>query len=426
MFAIDRKRPFDTIAQAEQAWQAGDLARAEKLFEVGIAAYEREEPDGLDFALGRCGAFLLAQGRRDEAAHVLEQAIEQKTDIPAIWSDYLRIVVDRRDIDSLKGGVERMAASVRYRIEPEFLLVHARRADREGATTFAEQITRWIIERSAREGDKEGRWAAIGDLGRILERAGHLDQAVKLWREAFDEGSCDSDTASRLSMHLERAKNYAGAMLVIREALTRRLSASVEESLRKRLARCEEKTADRGPGKTSKRADVAAYSVRRESALFEPVFQVRLKPSVKGLGVVDNTARCLLASGESSTLVDVELTSGSEVRRIENLPPDDALPGARRRPGDMFRADRPREALTFPRHSRVRPRNKPRQRGRQRGFRVAQYSLGKWITLLAKYSVISSSGKSVCSISLVNTILPLPSSHVSVALRSGRTASFQT
>ena len=36
---------------------------------------------------------------------------------------------------------------------------------------------------------------------------------------------------------------------------------------------------------------------------------------------------------------------------------------------------------------------------------VAQYSLGKWITLLAKYSGISSSGKSVCSIALcaVNT-----------------------
>jgi DNA-binding transcriptional MerR regulator len=60
------------------------------------------------------------------------------------------------------------------------------------------------------------------------------------------------------------------------------------------------------------------------------------------------------------------------------------------------------------------------------GFRAGQYSLGKWITLLAKYSVISSSGKSVCSISLVNTMLPLPSSHVSVAVRSGRTASFQT
>jgi hypothetical protein len=69
----------------------------------------------------------------------------------------------------------------------------------------------------------------------------------------------------------------------------------------------------------------------------------------------------------------------------------------------------------------------PRQRGRQRGLRSAgQYSLGKWMTLLAKYSVISSSGKSVYSIFLVNTILSLPSSHVSVALRSGCTVSFHT
>src|ERR1019366_4671432 len=68
----------------------------------------------------------------------------------------------------------------------------------------------------------------------------------------------------------------------------------------------------------------------------------------------------------------------------------------------------------------------PRQRGRQRGLGAGQYSLGKWITLLAKYRVISSSGKSVYSISLMNTMLPLPSSHESVAVRSGRTASFQT
>ena len=34
------------------------------------------------------------------------------------------------------------------------------------------------------------------------------------------------------------------------------------------------------------------------------------------------------------------------------------------------------------------------------------------MTLLVKYRVISSSGKSVCSISLVKTMLPLPSSHV--------------
>src|SRR6266568_6544321 len=82
--------------------------------------------------------------------------------------------------------------------------------------------------------------------------------------------------------------------------------------------------------------------------------------------------------------------------------------------------------MLFPRHFSRTAKKNPRQRGRQRGFRVAQYSLGKWITLLVKYSVISSSGKSVYLISLVNTMLPLPSSHVSVAVLSGRTASFQT
>ena len=282
LFEPGRKRPFEIIAQAELAWQTSDSARAEKLFEQGISAYKREEPDGLDFALGRYGAFLLAQGRKDDAAAALEQALERNTDIPAIWADYTQIIVDRRDLEAVKRCVERMAASMKHRIEPEFLLTQARRADREGAAAFAEQVARWVIERSARDGDKEGRWAAIGDLGRILERAGHLDQAAKMWHDAFEEGSCDPDTIGRLSMHLEHAKDYAGAMSVIRKALTRPLAASVEESLHKRLARCEEKTADRAPGKTNKRADIPGYSVRQETGLFEPVFQVPRTPDVIG------------------------------------------------------------------------------------------------------------------------------------------------
>jgi len=81
-----------------------------------------------------------------------------------------------------------------------------------------------------------------------------------------------------------------------------------------------------------------------------------------------------------------------------------------------------RETLALSRQ----PKNNPRQRERRRGLGAGQYSLGKWMTLLVKYRVISSSGKSVCSISFVKTMLPLPSSHVSVAVRSGCTASFQT
>ena|SRR5437870_4709255 len=76
--------------------------------------------------------------------------------------------------------------------------------------------------------------------------------------------------------------------------------------------------------------------------------------------------------------------------------------------------------------SRIPGQKQPRQQECRRGQSAGQYSLGKWMTLLVKYRVISSRGKSVCSISFVKTILPLPSSHVRVAVRSGRTASFQT
>ncbi|MGB9232875.1 MAG: hypothetical protein WCC04_00545 [Terriglobales bacterium] len=61
------KRPFDTITEALQAWQADDALLGENLFEQGIDAYKRRAPDGVDFALGRYGAFLVDQGRKDDA-----------------------------------------------------------------------------------------------------------------------------------------------------------------------------------------------------------------------------------------------------------------------------------------------------------------------------------------------------------------------
>jgi hypothetical protein len=319
IFAGAEKRPYEVIAEALQAWEAGNSARADGLFNKGIAAYRRDEPDGLDFALGRYGAFLLDQGRTDDAECTLKQAIELKTNIPAIRSDYLGLFVRRRDIEALKHAVEGLSSSASGGITPEFLLAHARTADREGATSFAEELARWVVERCSRSGDRDGRWAATGDLGRVLEGIDRLEEAMKLWRDAFDEGSRDPETVTRLTMNLERAKDYATEMSVIREALSRRMPANVEEALKKRLARCEDKSAAKGQ-KVKKRVDVPAYSVRQETTLFEPLFQVRLKSKVVDLAVVNGAIRCLLTSKESSTLVDVDLESGSEIHRVENLP----------------------------------------------------------------------------------------------------------
>lgn len=311
------ERPFEVISAALESWKNGDMAMAEKLFEKGIGAYKRVEPDGVDYALGRYGAFLLAQRRTDEAQKILEQAISHKTDIPAIWFDYIRLIVDRYDLEALKSTIEKMSASLHQRVEQEFLLSHARRVQREGKLEFAEAIVRWVIDLSIKMNNNKDRWAAIGDLGNILEQAGRLDEAMKLWNEAFNEGSADTTTADRLSMHLERAKDYAGANTIIREALTRGFPANVEESLRKRLLRCESKIEGK---KTKKPLDITAYSIRFGIGLFQQVFQLRLKSGVRDLELLGPSARCLLVSKESSTIIDIDIASGEEVNRIEGLP----------------------------------------------------------------------------------------------------------
>lgn len=310
-------QPFEVVAAAEEAFRARQSDRAEALYRDAIEAYTRQEPGGLDFALGRYGAFLLDQGRIPEAEAVLHRAIDLSTDIPAIWSDYVRILADRRDLPRFKNAIDRMAASVRHSVESEFLLAHARRTAREGAEVFAEAIARWTIERAATDGDRGGRWAAVGDLGRILERGGRIGEAIVLWRDAFAEGSTDSETVERLAMHLERAKDYSGAVTLIQEALSRGLSASAEETLRTRLARCEGKVSGT---KRPSRPEVAAYSIRRASTLFEPLFQLRLKPTVRDLEMVGSLARCLLVDKDASILVDVNVETGDVVRRVEDLP----------------------------------------------------------------------------------------------------------
>ncbi|HJT70978.1 MAG TPA: J domain-containing protein [Terriglobales bacterium] len=311
-------RPFEMIAAAEVASRDNDLAKAETLFKNGIQAYTRYEPDGVDYALGRYGAFLIEQGRSDDALDVLKLAIDQNTDIPRIRADYLGVLSDRRDLKAIQSYAERKNASGAFAIE--FLLSHARRADREGATEFAEQLARWIIDRCSRDSDAKGRWTAIGDLGRILERKGDLDQAVKLWHNAFEEGSCDAETINRLSMHLERSKDYTRAVSVIREGLTRGLPANVEESLRKRLARCAESSTGRGRVKAKTRVDIPAYSIRGDANAFDFLFQVRPRHSLSAIAVTNNTVRCLSSTSESSTLIDFDVENGSEIRKIENLP----------------------------------------------------------------------------------------------------------
>ena len=57
-----------------------------------------------------------------------------------------------------------------------------------------------------------------------------------------------------------------------------------------------------------------------ESVTLVPVFERRLRPALRDLAVVGECARCLLTGKTSSSLVDIDLTSGEETHYIESLP----------------------------------------------------------------------------------------------------------
>ena len=310
-----RVEPFSYVSSGLKAWEAGDLERAEGLLRQGVQAYRLAEPDGVDFALGRLGAYLLELERVEEAEEVLDEAITRGTDIPAIWADYLDIMTGRRDVDGLFDTAMRWHESARGDERPwDMLLARARNADRAGNSEFAETVANRVVDSAREVGDQQASWAAVGVLGHILERSGQLDRALELWTEAFNEGSDDSTTANRLSMHRERARDYKDAIAIIEEALDRHLPANTEEQLRKRLERCRARAEGR------QRRDVQAYSVRVGEDTLQSVFQSRISPVIRTAHIQDSKARCFGVSKSVGTVVDVSLTDGSEVGRYTDLP----------------------------------------------------------------------------------------------------------
>ncbi len=314
------ERPYDYVSRGLEAWHADDHERAEQFLRQGIDAYRSHEPDGVDFALGRLGAYLLAQERVDEAARVLDSAISLGTDIPAIWSDYLEIMARRRDIDGLF-DIKLQSLTHTGDTDPPWagLLAYARRADRGGDSEFALAIAERVTSSALSDGDRRSHWMAVGVLGHIRERAGQVNEALALWSAAFEEGSDDPTTANRLSMHLERARKYSDAIAVIDAALDRHLPANIEEQIRKRRERCRARV----EGRT--RRDVPAFSVRTGEGTFKSVFQSRVSPPIRAASVRESFIRCFGISKGVGTVVDLDLADGAEVGRYTHLPAFDTI-----------------------------------------------------------------------------------------------------
>lgn len=311
--------PYEVLAEALEAWHQAQTSKADDLFRRGIDAYKRCEPEGLDFAIGRYGAFLLSQGRLTEAEGILQHAIQERTDIPAVWGDYMRIQFELRDLETLVSAARNMAQCVSGMDDAsESLLRYARKAQREADTDFAEALARRVADDNTLAILRESRWAAIGALGQIIESRGRKDEAFHLWDSAFADGSCDPGTADKLSLNLEREKRYEKAADIIHQALERGLPANVEERLRKRLLKCESKLSK--PSGPIKKADVPAFSVRQGESELTLAYQIRLSPLPKRFELNGEVVRCLSTTKGRSTITELNAMSGIELRRQTQLP----------------------------------------------------------------------------------------------------------
>lgn len=105
----------------------------------------------------------------------------------------------------------------------------------------AKALAELVRESAANKGDDLNRWRAEGQLGRVFERAGKIEKAVELWWSAFREGSPNRVIADRLSLYLERTKQYTTCSMMLRQALTRIRDPKSVTLLRRRLARVEAK-----------------------------------------------------------------------------------------------------------------------------------------------------------------------------------------
>ncbi len=115
------------------------------------------------------------------------------------------------------------------------------------AKRYAEAVavTAPAVEAARQQAQPELVWRLADHFAVYLERAGQLDQAMGLWREAIDTGSDLPRTFDRLSLALERAGNSAAAAQVCDLGLARFPSEAwryqLVQRIDKRAERCRAK-----------------------------------------------------------------------------------------------------------------------------------------------------------------------------------------
>ena len=347
-------RGLNLLHKAEESRRTDDVGRTEELYRQAIDAYRVGLHDaqglgsstqrpragapgaaqdvnrsfsesilaGADYGLGvgiaGFASSLIDQGRLAEARRLLEEIVSPETDHQLVWVQYQHVLLAQGDVDRLCWAIATELANKKGEYPrgttAERIVEFARRAEKASDMDVARALVGRALETARDEGDVGGRWAALGLSGVILEKAGATGDALRVWRDAFEEGSTDAVTVERLAMHLEKRKDYTALTELIDAALQRGFPASIEHKLRTRRERCRARSVGEKP------QEVPTFTERAGQGTFTCIFQTQVKPPVVHIHISGSIARCFCAWRDRGSIVDLDLLTGREVRRVDGLP----------------------------------------------------------------------------------------------------------
>jgi tetratricopeptide (TPR) repeat protein len=310
--------PFEFISRGMDLAAQGKFTDAEKYIQRGIKEYEkRKDADGVTFALGRLGNCYEQAEEVDKAEAAYEKAVQLGTDIPAIYSGLIGILVlknkfDRAfqiaDIWQAKG-----AQHISYPAHQIFLGLSGNVA-RQGQYQDAKNLLDRTIQVLPKQKYPELFWSARGHLGQVYEQSGDLDSAMQHYQRAISEGSTDRNTYTRYLINLEKMKNYNDALQVIQKGLKAQKDAAWEADLRKREQRLMKKTGAIPKGAPQK--IIPDFAIRKGEKSVSLLQQIQYSPQLSASIHVENRIYGI-TGGKSPKLVAHDLGSEAHAWQIE-------------------------------------------------------------------------------------------------------------
>lgn len=296
-------------------WTPERATQAERTLRQGRDVAMIHRGDRAAIAFNTLARFMIGENRLDDAEREIRVGLGHTPENHDLWNALRDVMHIRRDASGLISaalGHPGVIDDLDY-VWSELCQI-ADDSAREGYQQFAEELAGCMAEHAQTNGNTNAYWAAIGVLGRVMERGDRSSEAVDIWQSAFERGSQDPLTINRLSMHLERQKEQAAAIAIIEKGLAYGLPSNVEEQLRKRLERCRAQIENRP------RKETTAFSVRTGEHEMDLLFQARVTPAIREFSVHNGVGRSWGHRRHSGSWSAWSMKTGTLLSQHEDLP----------------------------------------------------------------------------------------------------------